>query len=71
MAVTKSIGERIYLKGKESFIVGTLLVFITIIFILPVTIFFILRYIYKLVFSTKREKVNNLAVNTAAVNTRQ
>jgi len=47
--MTENFKERIYLKGKESLIVGFLLTVLVIIFVLPIVCFFVLRYVSKLI----------------------
>ncbi len=42
-----SFKERVYLKGKESTVVGVLLILALIIFIVPILSILLLRYFYR------------------------
>jgi len=50
----ESLKDAIFLKEKESFIVGILLVFFVIILIVPVVIILFLRFIFKSIFRAKK-----------------
>ena len=55
----QSFKERIYLKGKESFLVGILLIIAIIIFIVPIVSIFLLRVLFKY-FNKIRKKATAL-----------
>jgi len=60
MDVKKNI---LFLKGKESAFVNTLMLIATIIFIVPIILVFSLRFLYKLVQQTKQKIVESNPVD--------
>jgi|GEM_PF-5816935 hypothetical protein len=59
------MNEVIYLKGRESFTTGLLLLLVIILFILPITGILILRYLYRTIrsiveYSKLPEPVNDI-----------
>ena len=49
--------NRIYLRAKESFIIGFLLIMAILVFIIPIGLIFLLRFIFKVVLKNEEEKV--------------
>ena len=55
--MVENLKERIYIKGKELFIVGFLLIVLIFIFIIPIACFFLLRFAYQQIFITNKRKL--------------
>ena len=49
--------NRIYLKAKESFLVGFLLIILGIVFIIPIILIFLLRFVFKIILRKKEKEV--------------
>ncbi len=64
----QSISEIIYLKGKESFVVGILLIMVVIILIVPIVAIFLLRILF--IQFSKIRKMAMVPVNTDSIHER-
>lgn len=58
-----SFKERIYLKGKESFLVGILLIIAIIIFAAPIAGIFLLRVLFKFFDKIRKKVTSSIATN--------
>ena len=67
----ESLKDAIYLKGKESFIIGFLLIILGIILILPVGIILFIRFLYKMVFTVKTKVAEESEASTHKISSNE